>query len=121
MTFGGIVFGVPPVFILLLNGVPLGLVLARSEKPILAFVGSVLPHGVFELPATILAGAFGLLLGVDAIGLIWLWMKGEGEAPTRILMADLRKVLSSFVLVVALLAVAAGVETFLFLIYVGSP
>ncbi len=120
MTFGGVVFAVPPAFIILVNGLPLGLVLARSEKPILAFVGSVLPHGVFELPAAILAASFGLLLGVDAVRLVWYWMRGEGEAPTRMLLADLRKVLSSFLLVAALLAVAAGVETLLFLLYVGN-
>lgn len=117
MTFAGIIFAVPPVFILLINGLPLGIVLARSENPLLVFAGSILPHGVFEFPATFLAGAFGILLGIDAFSLIHNWMRGEGEAPTRILLTDLRKVLMSFLLVVLLLVVAAAVETFLFIVY----
>jgi stage II sporulation protein M len=117
MSFAGIIFAVPPVFILLINGLPLGIVLARSENPLLVFAGSILPHGVFEFPATFLAGAFGILLGIDAFSLIRNWMQGEGEAPTRILLTDLRKVLKSFLLVVLLLVVAAAVETFLFIVY----
>jgi len=117
MTFGGIVFAVPPVFILLMNGIPLGIVLSRSEKPLLVFVGSILPHGIFELPATFLAGALGILLGIDALKLISSWMKGNGEASTRILLSDLRKILTSFLLVVLLLMVAAAIETFLFIVY----
>ena len=120
MTFAGIIFGLPPAFILFINGIPLGIVLARSEKPLWVFIGSILPHGMFELPATFLAGTFGLLLGCDATRLIWYWMKGEGEAPTRILLTDLRKVLICFVLVLILLTVAAVVETFLFLFYINS-
>jgi stage II sporulation protein M len=120
MTFGGIVFTVPAAFILLANGIPLGIVLARSGKPLYVFVGSILPHGLFEFPAIFLAGSFGLLLGIDAFSLIWNWMKGEGEAPTRILMVDLRRVLKGFVLVVVLLTIAAGVETLLFIIYGGG-
>jgi stage II sporulation protein M len=120
MTFGGIVFAVPAAFILLANGIPLGIVLARSDKPLYVFVGSILPHGLFEFPAIFLAGSFGILLGIDSFSLIWSWMKGEGEAPTRILMADLRKVLKGFVLVVVLLTVAAGVETMLFIVYGSS-
>ena len=118
MAFGGIVFTVPAAFILLANGLPLGLVLARSEKPVLVFIGSILPHGLFEFPAIFLAGSFGILLGIDSFKLIWYWMKGEGEAPTRILLSDLRKVLKAFILVVILLVVAAGIETLLFIIYV---
>lgn len=117
MAFGGIVFTVPAAFILLANGIPLGIVLARSGKPVLVFVGSILPHGLFEFPAIFLAGSFGILLGIDSFQLIWYWMKGEGEAPTRILLSDLRKVLKAFILVVILLAVAAGVETLLFIVY----
>jgi uncharacterized membrane protein SpoIIM required for sporulation len=77
-----------------------------------------LPHGLFEFPAIFLAGSFGILLGIDSFKLIWYWMKGEGEAPTRILLSDLRKVLKAFILVVILLVVAAGIETLLFIIYV---
>ena len=117
MSFGGIIFTVPAAFILVANGLPLGLVLARSGKPGMVFVGSILPHGLFEFPAIFLAGSFGLLLGFDSFSLIWYWMKWEGEAPTRILISDLRKVLKAFILVAVLLAVAAGVETLLFIVY----
>lgn len=119
MTFGGIVFAIPPIFILLINGLPLGIVLGKSDKPVMLFIGSILPHGIFEFTATFLSGAFGILLGIDAGSLIWRWMQGEGEAPTRILLSDLRKVSKAFILVVILLVVAAGVETLLYVVYGG--
>ncbi len=119
MTFGGIVFAIPPIFILLVNGLPLGIVLGRVDKPVMLFLGSILPHGAFEFPATFLAGSFGILLGVDAGYLIWYWMQGEGEAPTRILLLDLKKILRAFLLVMVLLAVAAGIESVLYIVYGG--
>lgn len=120
MTFAGIVFAVAPVFILFVNGLPLGIVLTGSEKPIWIFLTAVLPHGIFELSATMLAGALGILLGLDAFQLVRYWMRGEGEASTRILISDLRKVLKAFLIVLVLLAVAAAVETFLFFFYGSS-
>ncbi len=120
MSFAGIIFALPPLFILFINGIPLGIVLSGSDKPLWVFLTAILPHGVFELSATFIAGALGILLGVDAFQLIQNWMKGEGEASTRILLSDLRKILKAFALVIILLAVAAGVETFLFFFYRAS-
>ena len=117
MAFAGVVFAIPPVFILIANGIPLGLILARSERPVIVVLGSILPHGIFELPATFLAAAFGMLLGLDAAALISGWMKGQGEVPTRILVSDVKKVLGWFLLIAVLLAIAAAIETLLFLWY----
>ncbi len=120
MAFAGVVFAIPPVFILFANGIPLGLILARSERPVVVVLGSILPHGIFELPATFLAGAFGMLLGQDAASLVAGWMKGQGEIPTRIFISDTKKVAGWFTLVAVLLAIAAAIETFLFLWYASS-
>jgi stage II sporulation protein M len=116
MVFAGIVFGILPVFMLALNGLLLGLVLARFDSPVVLFFTSVLPHGLFEFPAIFIAGAMGLLLGQDAISLVRYWMRGEGEASTRILVKDLKSVAPSFILVGVFLAIAAAIETLLILV-----
>ncbi|MBD1373591.1 stage II sporulation protein M [Hazenella sp. IB182357] len=68
-----IVFGVFLVFwpsaMILMNGMLLGMVLkvAATESgvhPLLLFVKTILPHGIIEIPAIIIAAALGTHLGV---------------------------------------------------------
>lgn len=62
----GMLFGVVPVFFIFVNGVVLGVVgylvvVKVGWTPVMA---AVLPHGVVEIPAILLAGGVGLWLGV---------------------------------------------------------
>ncbi|SFS84089.1 stage II sporulation protein M [Marininema halotolerans] len=70
----GVFFGVFPLFALLTNGVILGVVLgqvsAMGNNPLWVFVTKILPHGILELPALIIASAFGIRLGL----LVLQWM-----------------------------------------------
>ena len=64
---GGIPFLFLPGWNLLLNGGIIGVVLTSGQvfggaSPIRLFVTGILPHGIFEIPALILAGAVGLRL-----------------------------------------------------------
>ncbi|MHB1460498.1 MAG: stage II sporulation protein M [Armatimonadota bacterium] len=64
---GGIAFGLFTVVILVVNGLMLGTIAAglahHPHAVIMSFWGFVAPHGVFEIPAIIIAGAAGLQLG----------------------------------------------------------
>lgn len=61
----GFVFGLIPLYLLISNGLLLGYVAAnRSEgESIFHFLVGILPHGIIEIPAFILACAVGLRLG----------------------------------------------------------
>jgi len=68
MMFAGIVFAVLPVFFLVVNGMVIGflfkmLTLANQDMVILVVKG-LLPHGIIEIPAILIAAAFGLRFGV---------------------------------------------------------
>ena len=62
----GSLFGLLPVFFLLVNGAALGLVITGSVRTrgIGRSMMSILPHGILELPAVFLGTAIGLLIGV---------------------------------------------------------
>lgn len=67
----GLAFGILPVLFLLLNGLAIGFVVennAQSGANVAELiVKGLLPHGIIELPALLIACAYGLQLG----GLVW--------------------------------------------------
>ena len=62
---GGALLGVISVMILGFNGIIIGAILeiVRKESNDLVLLASIIPHGIFELPAVIASGALGLMLG----------------------------------------------------------
>ncbi len=100
----GMTFGVGTVLVLFINGIYLGAVMAdyimAGQSKFLA--GWLLPHGSIEIPAIIIAGQAGLLLGSALIG----W-----ETPVP-LGERLRKIggdLTTLIFGVAVLLVWAGI------------
>lgn len=65
MVFAGAFFGIFPVFALLINGMMIGyLGHLHSEAGMLGyFFTGILPHGIIEIPAILLACAYGIKLG----------------------------------------------------------
>ncbi len=61
----GFFFGIAPILFIATNGFLLGIVLAVKEVDFGFFrvLSFVVPHGIFEIPAVILASAQGVLLG----------------------------------------------------------
>ena len=107
LFLGGVSFGLVTLLILSLNGFIIGIVaeMIRQEQGLVFFLAGVLPHGIFEIPAIILAGSYGILLGVE----VWRELSGDGDAVAAAGTYG-RKFLR---LVLPLLAVAACIEGFI--------
>jgi stage II sporulation protein M len=108
VTVGGAALGILPVIFIFVNGAAVGFVLYGSipSRGLLAALLAILPHGIFELPAILLATSMGLLLGRSSIKKLF----GSGETA---LAHELALALKFFVrIVVPLLVIAALVEAF---------
>lgn len=101
----GIVFGVFPLLVTLVNGSLIGYVLRLSwEQAGVREFWRLLPHGVFELPAVFLALALGLRLGM-------FMFEQEKLAALRERGRDAAWVFA--LIIVPLLVIAAIIETWL--------
>ncbi|GAB6879121.1 hypothetical protein JCM17823_13950 [Halorubrum gandharaense] len=67
MSFAGVALVVPTISALAFNGLFLGGIAALEEN-LAALVAFVVPHGILEIPALIIAGALGFHLGLVAWG-----------------------------------------------------
>lgn len=66
----GLFFGVYPLFGLVVNGMAIGYLWQAmdlaGQAPWKMFLYGILPHGIFEIPAIVLAAAFGMRIGIQA-------------------------------------------------------
>ncbi len=102
---GGILFGIIPVVFILINGYAIGIVgaVAVTEKGMANVLALTLPHGIFEIPAVLLAASYGVMLGEKLYGRI---KRGESFHPSFSLAIH-----AFFKVIVPTLAIAALVET----------
>ena len=103
----GVLFGIVPVFSMASNGLLLGVVFRqRAEAVGVAKIAlEVLPHGIIEIPALLIAASYGLWLGVTVVRRI----RGREGTPIRFHIEHaFRRYLA---VVFPLLIVAAGIET----------
>jgi stage II sporulation protein M len=102
----GIVFGLVPILFLVSNGIVLAVaaaIIAEQHGALVAVAGLV-PHGIIELPAVLLAAAAGLRLGAVAIERV--------RRPGTDVKTELVKAWRFFVaLILPALLVAAVIET----------
>jgi uncharacterized membrane protein SpoIIM required for sporulation len=75
-AFSGLAYGIPAGVSLVFNGAVLG-VIGRLETGPIALAAFVLPHGLVEMPAFVIAGAVGGALGADA----WRATRGRIDRP----------------------------------------
>jgi len=104
-AYAGVAFAIPAIVSLLFNGVSIG-VLARLEADPLELAAFVLPHGILEIPAILIAGALGISVGVTA----WQTWRGRVERPE--LAAALERAFWVLIGIGIVLAVAAIIEGF---------
>lgn len=102
----GVFFGIAPLFFMAVNAFILGLVahiVSENLGPFFVFI-TIAPHGVIELPVTILGAAIGVKFGYSLINRI----RGQGS-----LTEELKKGLGLFMRrVLPLLLMAAAIESF---------
>ncbi|WP_254761455.1 stage II sporulation protein M [Natrinema marinum] len=104
-AYAGLAFAIPAIVSLLFNGVFLG-IYARLEVDPLELAAFVVPHGIFEIPAILVASALGVSVGATA------WRTWRGRA-TRADLADaLERAFWVLVGIGIVLAVAAFIEGF---------
>ena len=104
----GLIFGIFPFLVLFSNGFLLGLMLnfTRSVFGWPSFFALILPHGIFEIPAALLACAAGLKIGKTVLDKI---LKKKAS-----IKEELNYALVFFLkFLFPLLAIAAAIETFL--------
>ncbi|XEC94584.1 stage II sporulation protein M [Paenibacillus tarimensis] len=110
----GVVLGIVPILFLLINGMVLGYLftkLADQGANVLAiFVKGILPHGIIEIPAIIVACAYGIRFGMLSLrgaGLLVKRKPGFGAEYERFA----ARTVPVMILLVAALLVAAIIES----------
>ncbi|WP_020620176.1 stage II sporulation protein M [Paenibacillus daejeonensis] len=110
----GLFFGVIPLAFILINGMVLGYLFANNPQPSIdmftLIVKGILPHGIIEIPAIIIAGAYGIRFGVLSLKGIGALFKRDGSFGRTFEAFAARTVPLMVWLVVALL-VAAIIES----------
>ncbi|MBI5817134.1 MAG: stage II sporulation protein M [Candidatus Yonathbacteria bacterium] len=101
----GILFGIIPVVFILVNGYAIGIIsaVAIAEQGTVSVLALTLPHGIFEIPAVLLAASYGVMLGEKFYGRI---KRGE---PFRLSFSLATN--AFFKIIVPILAIAAFIET----------
>jgi stage II sporulation protein M len=106
-TLSGIIFVAPVLVTLVFNGFVLGVV-EDVVQNLTLFLAAILPHGVVELPAFIIAGSAGLSLGFEFLKAL---KRGISNSETELGRAFVRAVHIALGLV-PLFIVAGIIETF---------
>ena len=107
LLISGVIIGIIPTFAIGANGFVLGVVY-RQTAEVMGYSKAalkVLPHGVFELPALLIAASYGLWLGVMAI------RRMRVKESTLLRFHIEHAFRRYFTVVFPLLVVAAGIET----------
>ena len=114
IIFLGALFGILPAFFLLINGAVIGYLIHLSaiqgQDLFTLIVKGLLPHGIIEIPAIIIACAFGLKFGSKVLSSLFRADRRNGEE-TRAWSYFMRQTLTASVWIVILLFVAAIIES----------
>jgi stage II sporulation protein M len=107
----GLLLGILPVMAIFSNGVILGVVY-RQGVDTLGYTNAaleVLPYGIFEIPALLIAASYGMWLGIG----VFRRMRGKESALLRFQVEHAFR--RYFAVVFPLLVIAAAIETFFIL------
>jgi stage II sporulation protein M len=112
---GGLILGIIPILFMATNGFLIGFVIVAlfvlNDAPIIPKViytlAGLLPHGIFEIPAVLLAAAFGWNLGTR-----FLIRPQPGITRWQVFKQGIKETLLIIPLIVLLLAIAVVVEVY---------
>jgi stage II sporulation protein M len=114
MVYSGVLFGFIPLFSLITNGLMLGY-LANQNIPDMGwdtFALAILPHGIIEIPAIIIACAYGIKFGtLTAKGILFLPSPKRRLANNQHFLRLLKVSVPLLLLLCGLLLAAAIVES----------
>lgn len=107
----GTFFAIPSILGILLNGAMLGFLFhvmgqGNAAVTVLLFIFGILPHGMFEIPAFVMAGAFGIKAGYA------LMQPLAGKTRWGSFVAVWREIFWVAPVIILLLLLAAGIESF---------
>lgn len=107
LFLGGAIFGVITLFVLSFNGIIIGGILevVRGKTDIIVMLASIVPHGIFELPAVLVSSTLGLMLGRA----VMLELAGQRDASAQAYV--LGRLFIQYV--VPFIAIAACIEAFI--------
>lgn len=115
IIFLGIFFGVVPVIFLVMNGMVIGYLLHASTlqgaNVIELIVKGLLPHGIIEIPAILIASAYGLKFGELILDSMTTWNTAGRERLKTERRHFLRSTLPASLWIVIMLLIAAVIES----------
>jgi uncharacterized membrane protein SpoIIM required for sporulation len=106
LILGGFIFGIPTFLNIFSNGYMFGVIFAVYSKTfkIDQFLLLVLPHGVFEIPAIVIAGAAGFKIPYEIVR----YLAGKKEQPLT--KEDIKEYLTLALISIILIVIAAWIE-----------
>jgi stage II sporulation protein M len=114
VIFLGLIFGLLPLFMLVSNGMILGyaLTLNQSGSTALLILKGILPHGIFEISAILIACAYGIKLGTLVMKLfLHVLIRPVGVTARAEIIRIFKLIVPLLSFIVILLLIAAVVES----------
>ncbi|MDN4620713.1 stage II sporulation protein M [Paenibacillus sp. PsM32] len=111
----GVFIGIVPVFFLVMNGMIIGFLLRtydmQGQDVVTLIVKGLLPHGIFEIPAILIAAAYSLKLGKLVLDSLTTW-NPAGRYQLKIAWKQfMRSTITASFWIVIILFVAAIIES----------
>lgn len=109
IMLGGLLFSLLSVFAVILNGILIGYVYTLTNP--FVYIVSLVPHGIFEVPALILSLTGAFILTKMELNIIRLILNKSLRKDWRIIKGYLKDVLFTFIVTFVLLVFAAVIES----------
>ena len=106
LVLGSFLLGIPTLTSIIISGINTGYTIAQSNLPIDIVLTLTLPHGIFEIPAIIIAGAAGFKIPYEIVR----YLAGKKEQPLT--KEDIKEYLTLALISIILIIIAAFVEAY---------
>jgi len=107
VVLGSFIFGMPTFTKLFFNGYVIGVIIAVFSHNLSVVLLFLLPHGIFEIPAIIIAGAAGFKIPYEIVR----YLMGKKEQPLT--KEDIKEYLILALISIILIVIAAFVEAYI--------
>jgi stage II sporulation protein M len=113
VIFSGALLGIFPIFFLVINGMILGFLAALQEPNQLwsTITLGILPHGIIEIPAILIAAAYGLRFGMLILKLLFGLMRPGGSGAGQELRSFMKITVPLMIFLTVALFIAATIES----------